>query len=195
MNWSRASVARFHQPESADDDMILIYLVLIPKQPHNETSSWFVMTGKKYNLNKWSLLVTNFVSPCRSHPEIVLEETETTVTISRTAYELLQLKDRAMDSIKEGITIADCSQPDMPLIYANQGFVRITGTQVAEVLGKNCRFLQVNSYTFSNVYLSHHFHPIQIEWSLTRNQSDNVATLQLPASYLGCILKEFAWLM
>ena len=81
---------------------------------------------------------------CRSHPEIVLEETETTVTISRTAYELLQLKDRAMDSIKEGITIADCSQPDMPLIYANQGFVRITGTQVAEVLGKNCRFLQVS---------------------------------------------------
>lgn len=79
----------------------------------------------------------------RSHPEIVLSETETTVTISRTAFELLQLKDRAMDSIKEGITIADCSQPDMPLIYANQGFSRITGTQVADVLGKNCRFLQV----------------------------------------------------
>ena len=74
---------------------------------------------------------------------MVLNSDEDTVTISKTAYELLQLKDRAMDSIKEGITIADCSLPDMPLIYANQGFARITGCPVAEVLGKNCRFLQV----------------------------------------------------
>lgn len=66
------------------------------------------------------------------------------VTISREAYELLHLKDRAMDSIKEGITIADCSLPDMPLIYVNQGFERITGWPVSDVLGKNCRFLQVS---------------------------------------------------
>lgn len=65
------------------------------------------------------------------------------INVSREDYELLQLKDRAMDSIKEGITIADCSLPDMPLIYANQGFVEITGCPVADVLGKNCRFLQV----------------------------------------------------
>lgn len=65
------------------------------------------------------------------------------MTVSRDAFELLQLKERAMDSIKEGITIADCSLPDMPLIYANQGFVQITGCPVAEVLHKNCRFLQV----------------------------------------------------
>ena len=65
------------------------------------------------------------------------------VTISREAIELLRLKDRAMDNTKEGITIADCSQPDMPLIYANEAFARITGYSVAESLGKNCRFLQV----------------------------------------------------
>ncbi|EIE21789.1 hypothetical protein COCSUDRAFT_17195 [Coccomyxa subellipsoidea C-169] len=47
-----------------------------------------------------------------------------------------------MDNTKEGITIADCSQPDMPLIYANEAFARITGYSVAESLGKNCRFLQ-----------------------------------------------------
>ena len=80
---------------------------------------------------------------CRSFASIALKEGEDTVTVSREALELLQLKDRAMDSIKEGITIADCSLPDMPLIYANQGFVQITGCPVAEVLGKNCRFLQV----------------------------------------------------
>jgi PAS domain-containing protein len=66
------------------------------------------------------------------------------VTISREAFELLRLKDRAMDNTKEGITIADCSLPDMPLIYANEAFARITGYSVAESLGKNCRFLQAS---------------------------------------------------
>lgn len=32
------------------------------------------------------------------------------VTVSREAFELLRLKDRAMDNTKEGITIADCRQ-------------------------------------------------------------------------------------
>ena len=32
------------------------------------------------------------------------------VTVTREAFELLRLKDRAMDNTKEGITIADCRQ-------------------------------------------------------------------------------------
>lgn len=52
------------------------------------------------------------------------------------------LKDRALDVAAEGITIADARRPDRPLIYANQGFARMTGYAVAEVLGRNCRFLQ-----------------------------------------------------
>ena len=43
----------------------------------------------------------------------------------------------------QGITIADCSHPEMPLIYANEAFTRITGYSLDETLGKNCRFLQV----------------------------------------------------
>jgi hypothetical protein len=38
-----------------------------------------------------------------------------------------------------------CSKPDMPLMYVNMGFCRITGYSLAEVLYKNCRFLQVRS--------------------------------------------------
>ncbi len=45
------------------------------------------------------------------------------------------LKDRALDVAAEGITIADARQPDRPLIYANQGFERMTGYPVAEVVG------------------------------------------------------------
>jgi len=65
-----------------------------------------------------------------------------TALVPRAALELLKLKDLAMDSVVEGITIADASLPDMPLIYANRAFARITGYSVADTLGKNCRFLQ-----------------------------------------------------
>jgi HTH-type transcriptional regulator, bacterioopsin transcriptional activator and related proteins len=56
---------------------------------------------------------------------------------------MLLLKERVLDAAKEGITIADCSLPDMPLIYVNAGFCRMTGYTAADVVGKNCRFLQV----------------------------------------------------
>ena len=51
------------------------------------------------------------------------------------------LKDRALDVAAEGITIADARLPGQPLIYANEGFERVTGYSVAEVVGRNCRFL------------------------------------------------------
>ena len=54
----------------------------------------------------------------------------------------LELKDRALASSAEGITIADAGLPDNPLIYANAGFEKLTGYSVAEVIGRNCRFLQ-----------------------------------------------------
>lgn len=61
------------------------------------------------------------------------------VTISTQAFELMVLKDRAINAVKEGITIADCSLPDHPLIFANDAFSKITGYSREEVLGKNCR--------------------------------------------------------
>lgn len=60
----------------------------------------------------------------------------------RAPLDQLALKDRALDVAAEGVTIADARLPDRPLIYANEGFERITGYPVSEVLGRNCRFLQ-----------------------------------------------------
>jgi len=56
----------------------------------------------------------------------------------------LHLLDRAMAASSCGITIADAQRPDMPLIYVNDAFVAITGYARAEVLDKNCRFLQAD---------------------------------------------------
>ncbi len=56
--------------------------------------------------------------------------------------EQLVLKDRALDEAAEGITIADATQADRPLIYVNKGFERLTGYSASEALGRNCRFLQ-----------------------------------------------------
>ncbi|CAL55375.1 Signal transduction histidine kinase-related protein, C-terminal [Ostreococcus tauri] len=56
--------------------------------------------------------------------------------------EQIAVRELAMDSCAEGITIADFSKPDQPLIYANIGFESMTGYSVQETLGKNCRFLQ-----------------------------------------------------
>jgi len=55
---------------------------------------------------------------------------------------MLDLKDRALDVAAEGITIADARLPDMPLIYINEGFERLTGYSAEATLGRNCRFLQ-----------------------------------------------------
>ncbi len=59
-----------------------------------------------------------------------------------TAQKLLELKDRALSATAEGVTISDCALPDNPIIFANEGFERITGYSIAEVVGRNCRFLQ-----------------------------------------------------
>ena len=70
------------------------------------------------------------------------EEEREMVSVSRSTLELLRLKERAIDTVAEGITIADAARPDMPLIYVNKAFQKMTGYPVEDVIGKNCRFLQ-----------------------------------------------------
>ena len=48
----------------------------------------------------------------------------------------------ALAEIECGVTIADPSIAGTPLIYANAAFERMTGYPRAEILGRNCRFLQ-----------------------------------------------------
>ncbi len=48
----------------------------------------------------------------------------------------------AVEASPVNVTIADMSQPDGPIIYANAAFYSTTGYTPDEVIGRNCRFLQ-----------------------------------------------------
>ncbi|WP_338030243.1 PAS domain-containing protein [Fimbriiglobus ruber] len=64
------------------------------------------------------------------------------ITSQKRADEELRLRDRAMQSVSQGILITDARQPDAPIVYASPGFVQLTGYGTEEVIGQNCRFLQ-----------------------------------------------------
>ncbi|WP_338073635.1 EAL domain-containing protein [Kineococcus siccus] len=49
---------------------------------------------------------------------------------------------RALAASTSGITIADMTQPDQPLVFVNHAFEQLSGYRSEELLGRNCRFLQ-----------------------------------------------------
>lgn len=53
-----------------------------------------------------------------------------------------QILSTILDSTNNGITLADPDIEDMPIVYANKSFETMTGYAQAEIIGRNCRFLQ-----------------------------------------------------
>lgn len=49
---------------------------------------------------------------------------------------------QSLDLASRSITLADITETDMPLVYVNKAFSKLTGYEPKEVIGKNCRFLQ-----------------------------------------------------
>ena len=64
------------------------------------------------------------------------------VVVPRGLADVEALLARAVDLSSAGVTITDATALDMPLIYVNAAFEQATGYRAAEVLGRNCRFLQ-----------------------------------------------------
>ena len=56
--------------------------------------------------------------------------------------EALRVRTRAIEYATNGILIADALAEDNPLVYVNSAFEELTGYRAAEVMGRNCRFLQ-----------------------------------------------------
>ncbi|MEO0768694.1 MAG: PAS domain-containing protein [Cyanobacteria bacterium J06649_4] len=49
---------------------------------------------------------------------------------------------QAIEHAAGGLVICDARSPDFPIVYVSPSFETLTGYQSAEVIGKNCRFLQ-----------------------------------------------------
>jgi PAS domain S-box-containing protein len=64
------------------------------------------------------------------------------VTARREREAELRVKTRAIDDATVGVSIADATQDDTPLVYVNDAFEALTGYPSEEVLGRNCRLLQ-----------------------------------------------------
>ena len=48
----------------------------------------------------------------------------------------------AIRATRMAMLITDPRQPDNPIVFANEAFLRLTGYERDEVIGQNCRFLQ-----------------------------------------------------
>ncbi len=60
--------------------------------------------------------------------------------------QILNLKENALDATLNGITITDASKKGHPIVYVNNAFEKLTGYNEAEILGRNCSFLQKGSF-------------------------------------------------
>jgi PAS domain S-box-containing protein len=64
------------------------------------------------------------------------------ITERKKAEEMLRLRERAIQAVSQGIVITDAARPDHPIVYVSPAFEQVTGYTAAEVVGRNCRFLQ-----------------------------------------------------
>lgn len=53
-----------------------------------------------------------------------------------------ELYKRAVEASHAAVMITDAQAPDVPIIYVNPSFQKITGYSADEAIGRNCRFLQ-----------------------------------------------------
>jgi PAS domain S-box-containing protein len=58
------------------------------------------------------------------------------------AAQLLGLNNGVIPAWTQGILLTDPDLPDNPIVYANSGFMTLTGYRREEIVGRNCRFLQ-----------------------------------------------------
>ena len=54
----------------------------------------------------------------------------------------LQLNRRIFSSLSTGVSLTSATLPDSPLVYVNPAFEMMTGYNLEEIVGRNCRFLQ-----------------------------------------------------
>ncbi len=69
-------------------------------------------------------------------------ETDHALSPALSTADALRVLTRAVALTSNAMVIADLRQPDLPVVYTNPAFTRMTGYSGEETLGRNCRFLQ-----------------------------------------------------
>jgi PAS domain S-box/diguanylate cyclase (GGDEF) domain len=64
------------------------------------------------------------------------------ISLRKQSESLIRLQAGALNNSANGIAIVDATVPDLPLVYVNPAFERITGYSSVDAIGRNCRFLQ-----------------------------------------------------
>ena len=99
------------------------------------------------------------------------------ITARRDAQARLHLLERAVQSTMNSIVITDANESDMPIIYVNPAFERMTGYTAAEAVGRNCRFLQGDERDQSELGLIRHALRNQSECSVIMRNFHKDGTL------------------
>ncbi|CAM9100703.1 unnamed protein product, partial [Heterosigma akashiwo] len=72
-------------------------------------------------------------------PKVVTENMgQATEVIKKTDFAMMKL----LTTAQKSFVITDPSTPDNPIVYASPEFTKLTGYAPAEIVGRNCRFLQ-----------------------------------------------------
>jgi diguanylate cyclase (GGDEF)-like protein/PAS domain S-box-containing protein len=66
------------------------------------------------------------------------------VTQKMMADDELRIRERAIEASTHGVAIIDITKPDLPVIYINKAFERITGLNEDEIIGRNIAYLHGN---------------------------------------------------
>ncbi|MCH8500794.1 MAG: EAL domain-containing protein [Aliidiomarina sp.] len=64
------------------------------------------------------------------------------ITEKHELVERLRLLNRGIESSPHGVVMSDARKTNMPIVYANPAFLKITGYAADEIIGQNCRMLQ-----------------------------------------------------
>lgn len=119
-----------------EGDVDIVYDEIIPTA--RDSGNWSGET--EYITKDGDRLLVDHIISFTSEDTMICSISE--ATEAEAIQDELSLKERTMDEAPIGITIADASTADNPLIFANDRFLKLTGYDADEVIGRNCRFLQ-----------------------------------------------------
>lgn len=95
---------------------------------------------------KLKLVAKNHLPPNVSHNVLSACKLQLPDNINQMVHQVMSRSDRNLiydlKSQQRSFCIVNAAAPDMPIVYASSAFCELTGYEMQEVVGKNCRLLQ-----------------------------------------------------